>query len=66
MNALVSDSVVAQKLGVSRETIRRWRRSGRIPCHVLSERAIRFDLDAVLRSLDAKAGQSAGDFAREV
>jgi|LSQX01.2.fsa_nt_gb excisionase family DNA binding protein len=51
--ALLTAEELAVKLGVSKDTIRRWRRSGKLPSVKLGERMIRFrpsDVEAFLQT----------------
>lgn len=53
---LVTAGEVAEILGVTVGTVRRWARAGRIPIIRLSPRVLRFDPEAVLSALAAEAG----------
>ena len=48
---LVSSSIVAERYGVSVQTVRRWVRESRIPYLRASRRVVRFRLDEVDRAL---------------
>ena len=52
---LVDADAVAAAIGLTRESVLRYARAGVIPSIRLSRRAVRFDLGAVLRSLDESA-----------
>jgi len=45
---LITTSELAERLGVTSETIRKWTREGRIPCLRIGRKTLRFDLAAVL------------------
>lgn len=44
---LVPASVIAERWGVSLQTVNHWVRQGRIPCLRPTRKVIRFDVDAV-------------------
>lgn len=49
----VSPSALAAALGVSLETVRRWRKRNRIPFKSYGPNTYRFDVDAVRSALDS-------------
>jgi excisionase family DNA binding protein len=51
---------LAKQLKVSPSTVRAWARAGRIPVLRLSRKAIRFDLDAVMRAVSSAQGVTNG------
>ena len=59
---LLTARELAAVLGVTSSTVRRWARSGRVPCLRTGHRFIRFERDAALRALslaDASNGKGA-------
>lgn len=52
---LLSTSTLALHLGVAPATVRAWASSGQIPVYRVTERTLRFDLEAVLEKLRACA-----------
>lgn len=48
---LLTNHELAKKLGVHDETVRIWRRTGRIPFLRLSERKYKYELHKVVRAL---------------
>jgi hypothetical protein len=54
---LLTRADLAARLGVRPHTIGIWR-AGRIPARRLSPKVVRYDLDAVLRALEARQTQT--------
>lgn len=52
---LLSPQQLADSLGLSQRTIRKWARQGKIPCAVREGKVIRFDYDAVIAALSTRA-----------
>jgi len=64
---LLNEAEIAQKLGESRKTVRRWRRLGLIPSIHLGFRTVRYDLDRVREALGKReVGKSKRRIFREV
>lgn len=53
----VTPAALAVALGVSLETIRRWRKQNRIPFKFYGRNTYRFDIDAVRFALESKCDQ---------
>jgi len=49
---LITTGELAQRLGVTSDTIRKWTRDRRIPCLRVGRKTLRFDLAAVLVALE--------------
>jgi len=49
---LITTSELAERLGVTSDTIRKWTREGRIPCLRVGQKTLRFDLAVVLDALE--------------
>lgn len=58
---LVTSEVVASRLGVQPDTIRRWALDGRIPVYRIGLKTLRFDLDEVLAAIRADREGGIGD-----
>jgi len=56
MREFLTAAELAERLRVQPETIRGWVRQGRIPVIRFSPRALRFDFDAVVKSLTRNGG----------
>lgn len=57
MNTLMTDIELAEALTVSRNTIRNWHQSGTITAAIHEPGVLRFDLDAVKKSLSKRAAK---------
>jgi len=57
---LVTTRDLADFLGVTADTIRRWARAGRIPCLRVGQKTLRFDRDAVLAAIRAQGSDEGG------
>lgn len=55
---LLTARELAALLGVTSSTVRRWARSGRVPCLRAGHRFIRFEREAALRALSMESGSS--------
>ena len=51
---LIRAKQMAERLGLSLETIRRLARAGRVPCLQVNSRVWLFDEEAVLKALESK------------
>ena len=58
---LITTSELAERLGVTSDTIRKWTREGRIPCLRVGRKTLRFDLAAVLDALGYGEPRDGGD-----
>lgn len=61
---LLTARAVAERFGVSAETVLRWARSGALPSVRLSNRAIRFREDEIEAWTDARATPARGGVAQ--
>lgn len=55
MSKLVDCTVIAERFGVTIETVRAWARQNRIPCVRPTKRTLRFVLDDVERAITQTA-----------
>lgn len=58
---LITTSELAERLGVTSDTIRKWTREGRIPCLRVGQKTLRFDLAVVLDALEYGEPRDGGD-----
>jgi excisionase family DNA binding protein len=66
MTDLLTARTVADRLGLSAETVLRWARQGRLPAVYLSNRAIRFREDELTAWLEQRATPGRGDVTQPV
>ncbi len=58
---LVDSTAIAERFGVTVQTVRRWVRDGVIPCIRPTRRIVRFRLDDVEKSFSRNAGYTNDD-----
>lgn len=61
---LLTAQELGERLGVSRETILKWTRRGRIPALRITRKVIRYHLEAVIGALVEQAKVSGGEGVR--
>lgn len=60
MQELLTAGELAVRLKVRPETVRAWARSGRIPVIRFSRKVLRFDIEAVERTITERGSRSKG------
>ena len=59
-NDLLTAEQLADRLGVKPSTVKQWSRDGLIPANRLTPKVIRYDLDAVVASLEERQTAQGG------
>ena len=60
MGELLTAEELAARLQVKPDTVRGWARNGMIPAMRITPKVVRYDLDAVIRSLESRTSGRQG------